>query len=66
MYVPPTPLIGSAFGLRVYLYIYVILKIHISLSKIKRLVFIIDTVCVLCEVKVKCSRYRPGCGPEGG
>jgi len=22
--------------------------------------------CVFALVNVKCSRYRPGCGPEGG
>jgi hypothetical protein len=50
MYVPPATLIRSTFGHRVYLYVYVILKIDISLIKIKRPVFIIVTACVLCEV----------------
>jgi len=50
MYVPPATLIRRAFCLRVYLYVYVILKIVISLSNIKRPVFIVDKACVLCEV----------------
>jgi hypothetical protein len=50
MYVTPANLLSSAFYLRVYLCVYMILKIDISLSKIKRPVFIVVTVCVLCEV----------------
>jgi hypothetical protein len=50
MYVPPATLIRSAFCLRMYLYVYVILKIDISLSKMKRPVFIVVTACVFCEV----------------
>ena len=50
MCVPPATLIRSAFCLGVYLYVYVIFKIDISLRKIKRPVFVVDKPCVLCEV----------------